>query len=75
VAGVPRASLSRRELIARDGVEGSSARAPGLSAGMTLDYGLTASAPGELVLEFETIDLLGQPGPIRIPVRVHDRRS
>jgi manganese oxidase len=71
------AGIARWELIARDGVDGGAARVPGLSAGMTLDYGLTASAPGEVVLEIETIDLLGQPlqRPIRIPVWVSANRS
>lgn len=70
------AGIASWELVARDGVEGGSARAPGLSAGMTLDYGFTASSPGEVTLEIETIDLLGRPlqRPVRIPVRVHDER-
>ena len=71
------AGIARWELIARDGVEGSSARVPGLTAGMTLDYGLTASVSGEVVLEIGTIDLVGRPlrRPMRIPVRVHDGGS
>jgi manganese oxidase len=64
------AGIARWDLVARDGVDGDGARGPGLSAGMTLDYALTASRPGEMMLEFETIDLLGHPlqRPIRIPV-------
>lgn len=67
------AGIARWRLIARDGVEGSSEQVRGLSAGMTLDYGLTASAPGQLVLEIDSIDLIGRPlhRPIRILVRVH----
>jgi manganese oxidase len=68
------AGIASWELMARDGVEGSTARLPGVSAGMTMDFGLTASAAGALMLEIETLDLVGQRlgRPIRIPVRVRD---
>jgi manganese oxidase len=70
------ARIARWELIARDGVEGSPAAVFGVSAGMTLDYALTASAPGEVMLEIDTIDLFGQRlrRPVRISIRVHDGR-
>lgn len=66
------AGLARWEIVARDGVEGSAPATPGLSAGMTVDYALTATAAGDVVIEIRTVDLFGQRvhEPVRIPVRI-----
>jgi manganese oxidase len=70
--------IARWAVLARDGVEGGfwSEEIIGVAAGMTLDMGLTASVPGEVVLELLTVDASGRPvGTLRIPVRVRAQRN
>jgi manganese oxidase len=69
------AGIARWDVVARDGVEGSGLTTlPGVAAGMTLDFGLSATTPGALGLVLLTFDALGEVvGRLRIEVVVEAR--